>query len=164
MDTLGDVMIRKLGLIDFKQFCLPIIKQTMPNEVYQEAVETLLDPQYLDKRTVYGIVIDEKIVSFSGYICLEDKYYITWTATHPDYQGKGYCSKLFEYFLPEIPKDVMVETYEHPCFYSALIFYRKQGFKFCGFVPDHLSDGSSVLYLRRRNETGKFGECNSFSN
>jgi len=151
--------IEKLTFDDYSKYCLPLIKKTMPEEVYEDAVSVLLDLKYLNSRVLYGIKIrdpktgERRIVSFSGYILFDKDFWVSWTATDPEFQGRGFCSKILKFVFDEIrskgAKTMVVETYEHPQFYSALIFYRKLGFKLYEFTPNYLKDGSSVFYMRK---------------
>lgn len=149
--------IEQLNLKDYKKFCLPLIKRTMPDDVYKNARETLPNKEYLDIRRMYGIKVkdqttgQERLASFSGWVHWDGEYWISWTATDPEFQGKGLCSmilnRIFEDLRDAGVKRVSVETYEHPNFYNALIFYMKLGFRMYELTPDHLSDGSTMIFL-----------------
>jgi len=151
--------IKKLVFDDYARYCLPLIKKTMPKEVYEDAVSVLLDPKYLNSRVLYGIKIKdpktgkERLVSFSGWVAVDGEYWVSWTVTDPEFQGCGFCSRILKLVFNKIrsmgAKSIVVETYEHPKFYSALIFYRKLGFKLYEFTQDYLKDGSSVFYMRK---------------
>jgi len=151
--------IKKLVFDDYARYCLPLIKKTMPKEVYEDAVSVLLGPKYLNSRILYGIKIKdpktgrERLVSFSGWILFDRKFNVSWTATDPEFQGCGFCSRILKLVFNKIKsmgaKSIVVETYEHPKFYSALVFYRKLGFKLYAFLPNYLMDGSLIFYMKK---------------
>lgn len=138
---------------------LRLIKETMPKSVYEDAVEAFSNSPYSEVWAMFGIVLEDDVgcknlVSVSGYAKIRGKFYVSWTATDPDYQESGYCSRLIRKVCREVKKqggkEVSVETYEHPAFFKAITFYRKRGFRLYKFCRNYLEDGSSALYLRKR--------------
>ena len=131
---------------------LPIIARTMPDDVY-EAAESCKDS---DSRNIYGYFDKKKLVGFCGYFYDEGKYWISWTAVSPEYQRQGIGQTLLNRVFKQLKKlkakCVYVETYEHPDFFNAVKFYWKNDFRLCGFLNDHLRDGSTVLYLKKEIE------------
>lgn len=129
---------------------LPIISSTMPDDVYEAAVACVDS----DSRNVYGYFDGDKLIGFCGYFYEDGKYWVSWTAVHPDHQRQGIGQKLIDRVFKRLrglkAKCVYVETYEHPDFFNAVKFYWKNGFRLCGFLNDHLRDGSTVLYLKKK--------------
>jgi len=138
--------IRRLDSI--KQV-LPLVRDTMPADVYESA-EALDDNP---SRILFGFFKGKILIGCCGYVYNEDKYSISWTAVDPQYQKKGIGQKLLDKVIEELIKMnapcVYVETYEHPCFFNAIRFYMKNGFRMCGYLENYLRDGSAYLYLKR---------------
>lgn len=142
----------KLKQIDIPTDILPLIKVTMPEDVYNHAVDVLSDESFIKDRTLFGCYFYGKLIGCCGYFRDSTKYWISWTAILPEYQRKGIGQKLlYKVFdeLKNITDKVYVETYEHPDFRKAINFYWKNGFKLCGILEDYLEDNSSALFLRK---------------
>ena len=112
---------------------------------------------YIEPGKTYVVKINaelfsEDLISYLGSE-FDGEFCVSWTATDPEFQGCGFCSRILKLVFNKIrsmgAKSIVVETYEHPKFYSALIFYRKLGFKLYEFTQDYLKDGSSVFYMRK---------------
>ena len=138
-----------IRLIKYQADILPLIKQTMPGEVYSTCEQGLNRYSYL--RTLYGYYLSSgELVGCSGYVENEGKLWISWTAVLPEHQGLGIGKRLLQKCFACLPnKDIYVETYEHPAFFNAIAFYLKSGFRLCGYLDDYLLDGSKVLYFKR---------------
>lgn len=144
-------MIKQLKFEDYPKALL-IIKETMPEEVYNDAIGCL--SEYSESRILFGNFIKSKLVGVCGYHFDGDKYWISWTCVCNKHQKKGIGQNLIDKVFSELKdkpaKFVSVETYEHHCFFDAIRFYLKNGFRIVGFLDDYLSDGSKVLYLRKQ--------------
>jgi ribosomal protein S18 acetylase RimI-like enzyme len=141
-----------IAIIDNQKDILPLIEATMPEDIYKHAVCVLSNNRTAKDRTLFGYYFYNKLVGCCGYFREGPKYWISWTAVLPSYQGKGIgqelLNKVFE-DLNNITDRVYVETYEHPDFRKAINFYWKNGFKLCGILEDYLDTGDACLYLRK---------------
>lgn len=141
-------MIRQ---IDNLTDVLPLIKATMPPDVYEQAVEVLSDDH---DRVLYGWYENNKLLGCCGWYFDGHAYWVSWTAVDPAYQHQKIGSVLLYRVRNELAqRGVMalyVETYEHPMFVNAVRFYWKHGFRLCGFMENHLETGETVLYLKKQ--------------
>lgn len=128
---------------------LPLVEKTMPGDVYQNCIDVI--DHYQNDRKLFGYYKDNRLIGCCGYVILEHKTWISWTAVEPDYQSKGIGRQLLRHTLAYVDAEsIYVETYEHPAFFSAIQFYLKNGFRLCGFMENHLKDGSSILYFKKK--------------
>lgn len=143
--------IRELFPPEYHPACLPLIKDTMPHEVYASAVAAL--DGYHKCRRLWGAFEDGYLVGMCGYTKWRGSYWVSWTAVCPRLQHTGIGTRLLNKTIKAAADDgamyIDVETYEHPAFFNAIKFYMKNGFRIRKVMRKHLSDGSSMLYLRR---------------
>ena len=143
-------MAQKVQRIKNHKEALPLMKATMPDDVYQYAAEDL---SVNTGCTLYGYYQDNALVGVCGWCFDGRSYWVSWTAVSPQCQRQGVGQALLDVVMRELydyADDVYVETYEHHDFYAAIKFYWKNGFRLCGYRENALSTGDSVLYLKKQ--------------
>jgi GNAT superfamily N-acetyltransferase len=79
----------------------------------------------------------------------EENVWLSWFAVQPEYQSKGAGSALMDaikkHAIKAGYKKFFIETYEHPTFEKAHLFYKAHGFRKIGRVEDYLPDGSAMI-------------------
>jgi GNAT superfamily N-acetyltransferase len=84
----------------------------------------------------------------------EENVWLSWFAVRPDYQRMGAGSALMDTIQEQAVKagykKLFIETYEHPTFEKAHLFYRSKGFRQVGRVENYLSDGSAMLVFGKQ--------------
>ena len=135
--------------VDNHRDILPLIKRTMPREVYNKCVKVIDD--YQDERRLWGVYIDKNLVGCSGVVLESDgTAWISWTAVDRKWRGFGIGKALLQKSIRAARgRRIWVETYEHPIFFTAICLYLKLGFRLGEMKKNYLSDGSSVFYLKR---------------
>lgn len=143
-------MIKRIKTLDEVQKAIPIIKLTMPKELYESAIVSL--SANFSEKILFGFYELNKLVGICGYQYTVP-IYLSWTVIHPDYQRKGVGQKLLNRIIEELKKlnetFLCVETYEHPMFFNAIRFYMKNKFRLIGFLPDYSENGYTTLYLQK---------------
>uniref|UniRef100_A0A6M3LFC1 Putative acetyltransferase n=1 Tax=viral metagenome TaxID=1070528 RepID=A0A6M3LFC1_9ZZZZ len=139
----------KIKILRGMKSTLPLVEETMPREVYQEALRTG-DSR---NRKLFGYFVTGELVGCSGYLQVGQVYWISWTAVTAVFQRKGIgqalLDRVFEELRKKKVKKVSVMTYENPSFFSAISFYLKNGFRLSEFDRDAMEDGSSILYYTK---------------
>lgn len=148
----GRIIIRKMKKCDIKHI-VPIIKKTMGEEKANYAIasfnHTLLREN--NDSVWYIAVFNDEVVGVIGLHGLTQlpDVWLSWFAISPEYQRKGIGSLLMEYIQVVAReygcKRLFIETYVHPDFVNALMFYRKMKFNVVGIFTNYLSDGSPSL-------------------
>ncbi|WP_028305319.1 GNAT family N-acetyltransferase [Oceanospirillum maris] len=72
----------------------------------------------------YLAIIDNRV---AGFIELDSDGHIDCTYTHPDFQGRGVASSLYEYLIAQAKKAGMARLYVEAS-HIALPFFEKRGF------------------------------------
>lgn len=143
-------MIKRIKTLNEVQKTIPLIELTMPNELYENAIESL--SSNFDEKVLFGFYELDRLIGVCGYQYTKP-IYLSWTVVHPDYQHKGVGQKLLNKVIRELKKlnenFICVETYEHPMFFNAIRFYMKNEFKLIGFLPDYSKNGYTTLYLQK---------------
>lgn len=83
----------------------------------------------------------------------EENVWLAWFAVHPSCQGKGIGRALLQ-SAEKIAKSMgffklFVETYSHPDFQKALVFYEACGFKKAGTIADYLPDSHDMVVFKK---------------
>lgn len=137
----------------YQSDCLPLIKKTMPTEIYEQAQKALGNPRYATIRRLWGLFDRRNLLGMCGYVNWKGHYWISWTAVDPRRQRDGIGSQLLKKTLNQAKLAgatyIDVETYECPAFFPAVHFYWKHGFRIHRVIRKHLKDGSSMLYMRK---------------
>lgn len=86
--------------------------------------------KYLDKSEVYGLFINSELLSICAVLKInEDIVEIKNLATYPEFQNKGYATKLLEFIFKKYKnkgyKNIILGTGENEI---TLNFYKKRGF------------------------------------
>lgn len=131
---------------------LYIIKAVMPLEVAVQAKEEFRI--ILSSETkLWGYFVNNILLGFSGYFIRDEQVWLSWTAVDRHCQGRGIGLALLNWVLENVDKEkykeIQVTTYDHSDFHRAIAFYLKSGFHIYAVVPGYLSNGSSILYMKR---------------
>ena len=131
---------------------LCIIKAVMPIQIAVQAKEEFLT--ILSSETVlWGYFENSNLLGLSGYFVSGEQLWLSWTAVDRHCQGRGIGLALLNWVLENVDKEkykeIQVTTYDHSDFHRAIAFYLKSGFHIYAVVPSYLSDGSSILYMKR---------------
>lgn len=139
-----------LSVEQYNELVLPLVNLTMGKEI---------GLQYEDEfasSDSWGLFDEDTLIAVCGLgSCIsEDKVWLGYFAVHPDYRNKGLGTRSLE-FVEEVAKEkgyksILIETYEHPTFASALKLYKKQGYKEIGYLADYLDDDSDAIFLRKQ--------------
>lgn len=148
--------IKQLRTLEEVKLVFPLIELTMPPHVYKDAVVKLSDPNMHKNRVMFGYYNKAEgtdILGCCGAYWEGHKYWVSWTAVHPKQQRQGVGQLLLDKVLNYVKKsgaeEIYVETYEHPEFRKAILFYWKNKFYLCGYIDKYLSDGSAALLLKK---------------
>ena len=131
---------------------LCIIKAVMPMQIAVQAKEEFWT--ILSSETVlWGYFANSNLLGLSGYFVSGEQLWLSWTAVDRHCQGRGIGLALLNWVLENVDKEkhkeIQVTTYDHSDFHRAIAFYLKSGFHIYAVVPSYLSDGSSILYMKR---------------
>jgi len=131
---------------------LCIIKAVMPMQIAVQAKEefrTILSSE----TKLWGYFANSYLLGLSGYFVSGEQLWLSWTAVDRHCQGRGIGLALLNWVLENVDKEkykeIQVTTYDHSDFHRAIAFYLKSGFHIYAVVPSYLSDGSSILYMKR---------------
>lgn|SRR3989338_7609465 len=150
------LIIRDLSKKDIPK-CLKIVLEAGASSNAKEAKKLMeyslekgiapLNPDY------YVLVLDNEVIGVSGlYYDYEDPKDIMWMdyfAVAPEFQRRGYGSKMMEN-LEKMCRKLKVRmlcvfTYNE----GALKFYEKNGFKICGRIENYYEDGRPRIWLSK---------------
>lgn len=114
--------------------------------------------QNLDDGRRYFIYLDEKqVVALVGLHHYEwgpeENVWLSWLAVQPIYQRKGIGRALLK-CVEQIAKEIgylrlFVETYSHPDFRIAQMFYKACGFEKAGQINNYLPDYNDMIVYKK---------------
>lgn len=105
---------------------------------------------YLKKSIAYLVLLDGKPIGTISYELKDaDHAYIDSMTMRPEYQGKGYATKAFEWLLDHIRREGIqkIDLVTHPHNRNALQIYLKHGFVIEGWIDNYFGDGEPRIKL-----------------
>ena len=142
-------MIRNYNNPDYPSI-LELLALNTPDYFHPEEKAGLV--YYLNNHSdnYFVLVSDNKILACGGYNYAEEAgiVNISWDIVHPQYQGKGFGSRLLKYRIDQVSQDKNVKIISVRTSQHAYRFYSNHGFKLTEIVKDYWAPGFDLYSMK----------------
>lgn len=142
-----ELSFKKLTEDDWKT-TTSIEKAVADEKTFKAFTEENEAREYLRKSNVFLVTLDKEPIGTVSYELKDkDRAYIDALTILPEYQGKGYASKVLEWLLIKLKGIKKVDLVTHPHNSKAISIYLKHGFVIEGWKDNYFGDGEPRIEL-----------------